>query len=110
MNDSRTTLNREQSAAGKLSRLPNPGPDQGSSVVARTVKLKTYPTAIASYFAVVQVDIGGPEVEGGPITKTLVGDAANPFFAAHIGTKLPPEGTDVELSRVPLGRWVFRYD
>jgi hypothetical protein len=67
--------------------------DCGASLVAVTFAEAAYPTAAASFYACHPVAVGGTEGEGQAVT--LTGDATQKFYAANLGTAIPPAGTNV---------------
>jgi len=77
-----------------------------STVLVKTVTVSTYPTAVQSFFGVQRAIVSGTEAEGQTPTFTLHGST---FYAANVGSTVPPSGTYVLASLVG-GRWEFRYD
>lgn len=98
---------RARIAALEAALSPDAGQAAGAaSMVVQTTTIAAYPTVAASFFAVVQCDATGSEVEGGPGTIT---PNKGKFVALNIGTAIPPLGTNLVITR-PGGRWIFRYD
>lgn len=77
------------------------------AMVVVTVKLDTYPTGANSYFACHPVAVSGKEAEGEAVTLTA--DSTQVLFVENLGTKAPPEGTNI-LATMSGGRWSMRYD
>jgi hypothetical protein len=95
---------REDEALARRSpRAPDPG---NPTVLARTTVVSAYPTSPQSVYAVQAVATGGAEGEGLPVMLTPGGAS---FFAANLGSAVPPQGSDV-LCTLIGSRWTFRYD
>lgn len=83
-------------------------PSEGSVCeVVQTVKVGTYPAEPAAFFAVQPLGVDGLEKEGEAASFTP--DADRTFYAANLGSAVPPEGTKVIVTSVS-GRWTFRFD
>lgn len=97
----------ESLASRSVSPDSTPG---GAAVLARTVTIGTYPTAVPRVFMVVPVSVSVSEVEGATPTLTAAANS-EAFGAVCIGKNVPPSGTNVLLSHDSnSGLWVFRYD
>ncbi len=105
--DDRQIRNREQSAASELTAIGTQRSPRLGPCVVQTAKLATYPTKAASYFYVQEMIVGGLEMEGGPFT---LGSNSLPFYAANIGSALPPVGTSLRAEHDETsGRWLIAY-
>lgn len=78
------------------------------TLLARTTTIASYPTAAATFYALLPLVLTGAEVEGGPGTVTPA-IAAAAFLAWNLGSAVPPSGTQVVATFVG-NRWAFRYD
>ena len=76
------------------------------SLLAQTIKLKSYPSTPQQFYACQPVSILGTESEGN--TATLV-PISSTFFALNLGSSVPPISTMMIVSFVS-NRWVFRFD
>jgi len=83
-------------------------PSEGSVCdVVETVKVGTCPTSANSYFAVRPLSVDGTEREGQ--SATFEADEDRVFYAANLGSQVPPEGTKLIITSVG-GRWCFCFD
>ncbi|WP_422932023.1 hypothetical protein [Singulisphaera sp. PoT] len=103
-NEPRTIRERHTDLASTVDQML-PDPSRSSSILVQTTVQSTYPTTARGYYAVVQVDPGGAEVEGGGATLTA-GTAK--FYALNVGAKVPPVGT-LAVAYPLNGRWVFKF-
>lgn len=104
----RTLRLRMEEMRAILDRLDSRDSPAGcAATVLRTKTVDTYPASAGSYFACDVVNASGDEEEGEAAGLGTV--ATTTVFALNVGTKLPPDGTDV-LASVADGRYVFQYD
>ncbi|MDQ3168427.1 MAG: hypothetical protein M3P94_07240 [Chloroflexota bacterium] len=94
-----------QAALDELGRVPDAPPEGAPRIAAVTIKITTYPTTASVFYGVRAVAILGDQVEGQPAIEE---DSGETYLAFNLGTKIPPVGSKVELTRVPH-RWVFTY-
>lgn len=96
-------LVRRQSA--DLDRL-SPDAISGSvSFVAITTTATAYPTTARSIFSIQMQTLSGVEAEGALVSLS---GSASLNFAANLGAKIPPPGTEIIVTLVPYA-FVFRY-
>jgi hypothetical protein len=93
----------DEALAERLPRAPDPG---NPTLLAQTTVVTSYPTAAQAVYAVQGAATGGAEGEGLPVVLTPGG---SPFYAANLGSAVPPQGTFV-LCTLIGPRWTFRYD
>ncbi len=102
--ETRTLRGRDTDRLADLDRTANEEPAPAAAILARTVTVTTYPTTAGKVIACQALTISVTEVEGAAPTLTLVPGV---FYSVHIGTNLPPVGSDVLLEMVD-GLWVLR--
>lgn len=107
-NDLRIIRDRHQEIEDAIDRSRSNPPDAGRALLCQTTTDSSYPTSAGVFYAVLEVEASGTELEGA--TPTFAADAAgNKFFAINLGTGIPPDPTLV-ICRYVGGRWAFRYD
>jgi hypothetical protein len=106
MSDLRIQRDRQAALDARVDNGVDQVEDCSSAMLATTTTVGTYPTTAAAYYACLETDIGGREIEGG--SATYVNGTAT-VYAINVGTQVPPIGTKVVCHAVG-GRWVFRYD
>ena len=106
-NDLRTQRDRQADAALDADLALGAAEALGSAAqLGMTISTQGYPTSASAYYVLNPVDLGGAEVEGQAVEAVTIPGG---FFAANLGTAIPPAGTIVVCHAVGK-RWVFRYD
>lgn len=92
-----------------LERDPASGCACAPARVVQTYTESSYPAAASRVYAVRVVEISSAETEGATPTLTVTSGG---FYAANIGSAIPPSGTNVLATQVGGvgGLWIFRYD
>jgi hypothetical protein len=98
---------RHQDLNDLVDRLDVSGALGSLAQLLTTVEIAAYPTTAAAYYAGNPTYVNGAETEGGAAGYSA--DPSQVIYAYNVGTKAPPEGTQVVAHAVG-GRWVFRYD
>jgi hypothetical protein len=98
-------LARARDLGDELSNLPQDTGGSPDNLLCVTAVFTTYPTTASAFFYVIPVALLGTQAEGSPGTTT---PDPSGFFAFNLGSTVPPNGTQVLVSRVP-NRWVFPY-
>lgn len=107
-NDLRVLRDRHESIEDQIDRSRVNPPDAGRALLCQTTTKTTYPTTAGVFYAVLEVEASGTELEGA--TPSFTADAtANIFYASNLGTAIPPSGTNF-ICRYVGGKWAFRYD
>ncbi len=98
---------RHQDLENLVNRLDVSGGEGSLAQLLTTVEIMAYPTTAGAFYAGNPTYVNGAETEGGVASYSP--DPSQVMYAYNLGTKVPPEGTQVVAHAVG-GRWVFRYD
>ncbi len=98
---------RHQNLSDLVDRLDVSGAEGSLAQLLTTVEISAYPTNAGAFYAGNPTYLGGTETEGGIASYSP--DPSQVIYAYNLGTKVPPQGTQVVAHAVG-GRWVFRYD
>lgn len=103
----RQSDDRDADLASAIDAEPDYDCDGAPSMLLQTFTQTTYPTTAARVYACRPVRATAALTEGA--TASYVVDSTRTYYAANLGSAIPPSGTRV-VAVQRNGSWVFRYD
>lgn len=109
MNEASQLRRRHGELEAAIDRADSPQGSGATSLLVKTIRVGTYPTAAKAMYAVVAMDVRCVESEGQAPTRTVAADADH-FYALNVGSAIPPVGTEYLIADKIGSLWQMRFD